>query len=321
MRLIAVFIAACGIAAVAIGPATASEEYSDLGGGPASPPDSFPQVETPQTQARSELARLYAQAQLRSSAGEDLFGTASARSQNLSYWSAYNSAQASYVAKYGDELPVPASTASLSTPVGGSVVPMATGYTSRNLGVTWVRQEQSYYCGPATALMILKYRGFTSSAYVSGVSLSQYNLAGSAYLKTNSQGYTTTWLYADSGYTLNDMSRGLNRWAYGTLSGGFAPDKIDSSSELKDIVGYSIDASRPFAVSTYEAANGAHYNSHPVSREIGHWVVVHGYNSSGATTLVADPASGISGYTASAQKFSISTSSLYNFAAGRYSVW
>lgn len=304
--------------------AATNSDTGDMGGGPASPPGTA-LTEPQQTRDRTEIVELYFAALGESPISSKPRSSAQAKSDaegGIDAWSNYNEAVTRYNRAYEADLALStdlSQSGELEPPASGLALQSAKA-SSKTLGVTWVQQQQSYYCGPATAYMILKYRGFTKSK-PTGVSLSQYNLAGASYLKTNSQSYTTTWPYYDSGFTLNDMSRGLNKWAYGTLSGGFGIDQISSPSELKNIVGYSIDASRPFAVSTYEKPGEAHYNNHPPSREIGHWATVYGYSSSGGTTKVADPASGISGYASSAQKFSIATSSLYSYAAGRYSVW
>jgi len=302
--------------------AASNGRSGDTGGGPASPSAGTILGEPQQTKDRTELAKLYIAA--RDSTGGMAVANNSTDSKIASAtggsaWDAYNQALADYESAYQDNFTVLSPTAGTASVAGPAIV-MSTAATYKTLAVTWVQQQTDYYCGPATAYMILKYRGFSTSAYA-GESVSQNNLAGASYLKTNSQGLTTTWPYSESGYFINDMSRGLNRWTIGTLTGGYSIDQLGSSAELQNIVGYSIDASRPFAVSTYEAKNAPHYNKHPLTHEIGHWAVVYGYESSGATTKVADPASGRVNYTNSAQKFYISTASLYAYGAGRYSVW
>lgn len=254
-----------------------------------------------------------------------LYSSAVGNPNSKSAWLLYNAARERFEARYGDTsdagvaAPMANSTGSLFA-VSASAVNTQSSY--KTLNVSWVQQAKNYYCGPATAYMILKYRGFTKSA-INQASLSQTALAGANYLKTESQGYTTTWTYYDSGYTLNDMSRGLNQWAYGMLQSAFWPYRIYSADTLKEGFRYSIDNNKPFAASTYEKPNGARYNNHPSSRtgEIGHWVVIYGYEASGGTAKVADPAAGMANYTNSAQKFYINTDTLYSFAASRYAVW
>lgn len=58
------------------------------------------------------------------------------------------------------------------------------------LGVSTASQEQSYYCGPASAYMLLKYKGVTKKATDSSKLLSQYNLANDLGTNTSQQ---TSW--------------------------------------------------------------------------------------------------------------------------------
>lgn len=141
-------------------------------------------------------------------------------------------------------------------------------------------QAKSYYCGPATAVMIIRQRGVTSR---SGRNLSQAELAKPDMLNTDAH-QATRWTSNVMASTLNWWTgRLLNPWPY-TASG--AP----SAAELKMIAVYDIDIGYSFANETYEVGGSLRFNHHPSNRNIAHWTVTAGYNSSGDNLWVYDPA-------------------------------
>lgn len=162
---------------------------------------------------------------------------------------------------------------------------------ARTLLVAHQAQINGYYCGPATASMIAKYKG---------KSYSQATLATSSYLKTDANGATR--------WALNVMAPTLNK-----IVGTTEYQKIQSptlaslkASFVHDIGQYYL----PVAVDTYEYAGGAHYNGHP-NKNIGHWIVGKGYSGSGSTLFFADPATSVwDGVNAS---FSMTASSFHPF--------
>ena len=158
-----------------------------------------------------------------------------------------------------------------------SVNAVAAHLNSRSLNVTHFAQEKSYWCGPASARMMLNYLNYPTSRY-DGVALSQTNLASSTYLGTTTSG--TTW-------TSKGMSSGINKWMQGN---SYTQVQSPSAATVRGAFTMTIDSARqPVAADTVEWQGGLHYNGHP-DRTIGHWIVGYGYNNLGAQTKWMDPA-------------------------------
>lgn len=139
----------------------------------------------------------------------------------------------------------------------------------KNLGVVHQTQANRYYCGPATASMIVKYKGQNKS---------QTFLAGRNYLYTEQHG-ATRWQDKRMHTTLNKVLS-ITR---------YAPVQSPSTATLKNAFFGSIVANYPLAVSAVEFKNGAHYNGHP-NQKIGHWLVGSGFSNWGNTIRMHDPA-------------------------------
>lgn len=142
------------------------------------------------------------------------------------------------------------------------------------LGTSQVGQQENNWCGPATGYVILKYKGKTSDG---GKALSQSALAGPNYMRTGTG--STNW--GDK-----DMSHGLNAW--GGLGYHELPDQ--TPSVLRSTLLSKIDAGRPLAYGTVEYKNGEHYNEHPASKNVYHWITGYGYGDSGSTAYYQDSA-------------------------------
>lgn len=163
------------------------------------------------------------------------------------------------------------------------------------LGVNHVGQKYNNWCGPATGYMILKYKGKTSKG---GRSLSQQALSESAFMGTGSG--STNW-------GEKDMTRGLNNW--GSL--GYSQYDSPSTSKLQSIVLSKIDAGRPLAYGTAEYAGGKHYNNHPGSKNVYHWIAGYGYEDSGDRLVYLDPATTVWSDVKEANNMAASTMSSY----------
>ncbi len=173
---------------------------------------------------------------------------------------------------------------------------------SKTLPLTQYGQSKSYYCGPASAYMILKYSSAGSSNY-DGASLSQSTLANSTYLQTEQRGATT--------WASGRFSVALNRWLFGSDSGYYLNETAPAAADFMSYVQYDIGSNgRPLAGDTVEFAGGLHYNGHPRTQTIGHWIVAYGYISSGVTTYWADPATTV--WATVSPKFSYGTTSFAN---------
>lgn len=196
---------------------------------------------------------------------------------------------------------------------GGSsaapVVGAAAVVGQKILGVTWAQQIKSYYCGPGTAFMIMRYHGKTKSVLESTLSLSQSNIAKPKYLNTE--------VSQSTDYSDFDMLRGLNRWRFGNTDGYLQTNVIpNADGNFFGMVQTDIHAGWPMAADMHESAGGAHYNNHPANRSIGHWTVISGFwqqSPYGDLIHFADPASGISGFEAANKTFWLGLNATVNF--------
>ncbi len=181
-------------------------------------------------------------------------------------------------------------------PDGGGSFP-----ASRVLSITHASQNTGYFCGPATGYMIIRYlhgTGFTSR--YDGSQPGQAGLANANHMRTDIN-KSTEWA---TGYFV----RGANRW-----NGDSYYVQVPKPSSLASVITYSVGAAgKPMAADTVEFAGGVHYNNHPTSKTIGHWIMGYGYASSGSTSYFADPVGGSSAVPWSgpvAKAFSYSSSS------------
>lgn len=171
---------------------------------------------------------------------------------------------------------------------------------SKTLSLTHYGQSKGYYCGPATGMMMVKMIDGAITSRYNGKSFSQVNLADGSHMATDANG-ATTW---GSGRFV----RGLNRWR-----GDSYYSQVDSPSAdvLTGGLVYSLGLnSRPAAADTVEFGGGRHYNGHPVSKTIGHWITAYGYTDYGSTSKWADPATTV--WTGVARTFTASTGAFAN---------
>ena len=170
-----------------------------------------------------------------------------------------------------------ASAYSRTCPTLPSVVSQSGGYYRFNM--TPQAQQNGYYCGPATAQMILSRLGYTTSR--TGLALSQKNLARDEFLRTD---YNRRTLYADA-----QMSVGINAW---TGSSHYGRQPTPTTAQFRNAVSSSFTSTgRPVIVDTQEYSGGAHYNGHPAYSTFSHLMPVEGYNASAGTIIMLDSAS------------------------------
>ncbi|MFE5899864.1 C39 family peptidase [Streptomyces sp. NPDC056488] len=165
----------------------------------------------------------------------------------------------------------------------GASATAATAASSRVLAVTHYAQARSYYCGPATGAMMIKMiDGFISSRY-NGNAFSQENLANSAHMDTNAQGWTD--------WSSKKFIFGLNRWRgenYYVQIPSPAPD--NAVNAMRHSIG---DNAKPIAADTVEFAEDRHYNNHPRDKTIGHWIAAYGYHTDGRYGKWVDPSTSV----------------------------
>lgn len=173
--------------------------------------------------------------------------------------------------------------------------------SAKYLGVTQVGQNKSYYCGPASGYMIIRYlhgAGFTSR--YDGSQPGQAGLANANHMRTDLNGRTdwSSQLYVT----------GINRWRGVNY---YVQVNRPTAATTKSIILMSIGASgMPYAADTVEFAYGDHYNFHPKSLTIGHWITGYGYSNSGATSYWADPSTSV--WPGVSPTFSYSTATFAN---------
>lgn len=152
-----------------------------------------------------------------------------------------------------------------------------------SLPVAVKSQKKAFYCGPATAAEILAYLDVTTGPR--GESLTQGHLAArceAGYLCTDALGQTP-WYY-HSGYP-HPMKTTLNEW--------WAIDYYlvanDTDTWIDDMIWSISGMGNPIASNVNEwKGRGYHLVNHPTNLDIGHWVAVQGYKSSGSSTRYVD---------------------------------
>ena len=154
------------------------------------------------------------------------------------------------------------------------------------LDVSHVGQSTNYYCGPASGVMIARYKGKGRSAHT-GASLTQAKMANVAHMHTEETGSTP--------YHSGKFTRGLNKWLYGEHSDAWRFTQINSPSiaRYKQALRFNINTWMPIGVSTVELeSEDRNYNGHvySVDGSIGHWIVARGYEDFGARVKYLDPA-------------------------------
>lgn len=177
----------------------------------------------------------------------------------------------------------------------------STGPAAMYMALNHYPQKKSYWCGPATGKMILKWLNAGTSAYDGKIQV-QANIANDNHLKTETNGVTS---WASGRFRI-----GLNRWLSGSDKGWYIDTAKSSTTTFRNAVVYGVDTSHPFGADTVEFAGGYHYNNHPANQTIGHWIVVRGYGSYGDTTYFADPATSVWG--AVAPMFTANTNNFVN---------
>lgn len=185
-----------------------------------------------------------------------------------------------------------------------SVVSQSGGYYRFNM--THRAQQNGYYCGPASAQMILSRLGYSTSR--SGYSLSQTNLARYEFLGTDHNRKTS---FAES-----RMAVGMNAWmgsnAYVRLP---SPTTAQFTSAITNSF---TKTGRPVVVDTQEYAGGAHYNGHPAYSTFSHLMPVEGYNPGSGDLIMLDSASHFYGGSRTSFSYKLSDFTRFLQAYGIY---
>lgn len=175
-------------------------------------------------------------------------------------------------------------------------------------------QGYNYYCGPAAGKMILMYMNEGNSEYTDHLSLSQTSLATDNYMQTDR--------YHETSWAAGRFKFSLNRWHSGSPHGlgWYVDEDTPSASEFESDVEFDAYHGHPLGISTVELSGGAHYNGHPKSSTIGHWIVSEGYYGNGSGTYFDDPATSV--WDTVSANFSYDTSDFANrFLQSNGIVW
>ncbi|WP_018131839.1 C39 family peptidase [Effusibacillus pohliae] len=173
-------------------------------------------------------------------------------------------------------------------------------------------QWNGYYCGPATAAMIIK------SKQVSTSQSETASLLGTESYKE------TPWSVGPSTSPSYPMRDALN---YKLNTSWYVPYGLPESvttTTFKDHITFDVDFDYGVAGDAYEVPNGPHLVGHPVSQTIYHWFAIDGYSNNGDSTHYADPASGCSALSwgNNVPKYStMSTSTVATIVNGRGIIW
>lgn len=187
-----------------------------------------------------------------------------------------------------------------------------------SITINHVQQINRYYCGPATAVMLLSLTASNLSSYSS--SDAQDFIAGPDYLHTDSSG--TAWYIGDDTQAqINNpnnykMSYGLNYRQYyqhGYYEWGYVSRPKSTLDDVIDDVKFTVYMD--YAVAVYGRSiygtNSYIHNGYPTS-PVTHWVVCNGWESNGGF-IITDPASGISGFTTVPNSYTVTESTFYSF--------
>lgn len=140
-----------------------------------------------------------------------------------------------------------------------------------NLGLTLVAQETSYWCGPASAYMVLAYKGAWTDPSDPNRSLSQLHL---------SEDLGTT----ESGTDLNNVPGVLNHW---TSTGYYINSWSPSTSDVLDYTRTDYANNYPLIYDAHMSDQNGYLEGY--SEEIWHYVAGDGYDLTDQTVHYYDP--------------------------------
>lgn len=159
-----------------------------------------------------------------------------------------------------------------------SPMPGCTGEAYK-LPLTHSSQSNCSWCGPASTAMALRASGASNTSDADGTTMTQARLASSDYLQTT----------IASGTNITRIPVTLKKWAKIQATIFYSP----SSGNLADIVRVSVKGyKRAVMYGTQENASFDHYNGHPKTRTIRHFITGYGFSDYGRRVKYADPVSG-----------------------------
>lgn len=172
----------------------------------------------------------------------------------------------------------------------------------KKLKVTHISQQNNYYCGPASALMVLNTIGYNS-----------YNQDSVAKLiGTNENG---------TGAGQDYIPRGLNSVVEkdGKFKFHWADHKYDDVDSIRMNIMSSISYGNPVIINSYEKPGDVYIHGHDIGIELYHFGVVSEYYSRGTVVTYLDPGYGLfNGFIKSQQ---VKIKDISYAAGGRGYIW
>ena len=149
-----------------------------------------------------------------------------------------------------------------------------------SFNIAWSGQQTGYWCGPASAYMVLGRLGLTRS--VEGVPLSQAALASNAYIETERFGRTR--------WEGNHLGKGIQRWTgHDLYSQHPSPNPAALRSRVKDAF---LKTGRPVMLHQTIKPDRPVINNQR-NRDTTHVLVVNSYDPHTDTLTILDSAAGV----------------------------
>lgn len=188
--------------------------------------------------------------------------------------------------------------------------------TNNNVSVTFKRQANSYYCGPASALITIASKITTSQTQSTLANELGTTTSGTAWYLSNGNTYTQYPMYNTLKNHLGSM------YSYVPSPTGVAGTNPLSNSDIKYRVTFTIDQGYPLVfLGTSTASGAAHLPNYP-AQAVGHWLVANGYKSSGDVIVLTDPASALNSlFTNVPESYEISITTAQAFLSPRGLLW
>lgn len=170
------------------------------------------------------------------------------------------------------------------------------------LNVPFVTQENNYYCGPASALMLLKTIGYNN--------YSQSSIANIIGTTENGTG---------AGY--NYIPKGLNSIVEkdGKFKYSWSDHNYKDVDTIKLNIMTALSVGSPAIINTYESPGDCYIKGHNIGTELYYFGVISEYYLDGNAVTYLDPASGLfDGFVKSQQ---VNIKNISNAVGGRGYIW
>lgn len=164
---------------------------------------------------------------------------------------------------------------------------------AKSLNVKHQTQQNNYYCGPASASMIVKYLGYNKS---------QADMA--KLLQTNSSDGTSAG---------NNVAQALNKVASSKAKFTWEWHNYSNVKQIKSHIKTAIDFGNPVMINTVESPGDWYIKGHNTGYTLYHFGVIKGYSNFADAGVYLDPGYGrFSGFI----KEQITTTKNLSYAAG-----